>query len=571
MLIQQTVVANEKSELYFRGGVADGGKIALRAGEALSFDTYFNSFTYTKYRDYTVLRSVSYAARVSAEVEMLLKTYDGVEEKTVASSQGAGDVKVTVDITELPEGAFLYAEIIAKEDVEFISGGWYADVTPVERPRIAIGFCTYKREEYILNNLEVLKGADIPFLEKIIVVDNGNTLDKEELDGELVSVYPNYNFGGSAGFTRAIIEAKRQGFSHVILMDDDVLIFPEALMRMSVFVSILRPEHKSAHLSAAMLTASNIAVQYEKGGAWNGAYIESLNSGIDVTQREALVANLTDGDIRYGAWWCFCLPLSDVDEFGLPLPLFIKFDDVEYGIRTCSAAPILTMSGMAVAHADFDLKYSMHLEYYAVRNQLIMLASHGRLNRFSCLSRLVRISAKYLFMYRYDAAPIIIRAFSDFLSGADFIKETNAEELNRSIMAMAPPASSLSEIPEWREEIRGQYKQGRSSIARRAFAAVTLGGHIFPSFLLSSKTSFAPLTKTKADDCFLRRRTVQYQIGADSGYVLEKNSPRFFRSVTAMIKMAFRILFGYGKAARSYQRGFSELTSESFWRDYLNI
>ena len=570
MRIQRIVIGEcEYPSLYYRGGKLCDGGIFLHDKEALSFDTYFSSFTYTKYRDYTTLTYIDFQGEISGCANISLRTYDGACERVVSEIFAEGKFSLRADFSCLPENAFLYPVIIAVGDACFLRGEYVAEAMP-EDISCAVAFCTFKREEYLRKNLQVLKDTGIPYINKVIVVDNGHTVNPDEFGG-FIEVLENPNFGGSAGFTRGIIEAKRRGFSHVILMDDDINIYPEAIERMTVFASILKKEYSKAHFSAAMLKASKIYFQHEKGALWNGSHIESLNTELDVRERDALIANLNDGPIGYGAWWCFCLPLSDVDEFGLPLPLFIKFDDVEYGTRCCKSVPIITMSGMAVSHADFDGKYSMHLEYYTVRNQLIMLAVHNLQSRFGCILRLMKVSAKHLFLYRYEALPIILRAFDDYLRGAEFIMTENAEALNRAVMAMTPKAISLSEIPEWDESIKETYESKRVPLFDRAKRLVLLGGHLIPNFLTKKKTVFAPLPQAKNSDCYMHRNTVQYQIVGDNGYVFNKHSGRFFACFFKCVGMMFKILFRYGKAARSYRKNKEYLMSYEFWEKHLGL
>lgn len=571
MRIQQiTLSQSEYPSLYFRGGAYRDGRIALNRGERLSLDTYFNSFTYEKYRDYTTVKELLFTGTVTGSASVSLCTYDGKEEKTVASASACGTVTLSVSLSELPQGAFLYPVVIADEPLEFCGGAYFAEVAPVA-PSVAIAFCTYRREEYLRNNLRLLAEASIPYLDHVIVVDNGGTLSDADLTGEHVTLVGNPNYGGSAGFTRGIIEARNMGYSHVILMDDDIVIYPEAIERMTVFLSLLLPQYKNAHLSAAMLPTSALWLQHEKGALWNGSRIESLHTKLDVRDRAALVENLADGPIGYGAWWCFCLPLSDVREFGLPLPLFIKFDDVEYGTRCCKNAPIITMSGMAVAHADFDGKYNMHLEYYTIRNQLVMLAVHRMQNRLGCVLRLAKVCAKHLFLYRYEAMPILLRAFGDFLKGPDFLMTADAEALNREVMAMAPKSVELASLPDWNSEMKTRYTPSKKNFLMVLIRVITLGGHIFPNLLLKKETAFAPLPSAKVGDCYLHVHTVQYQIGSDTGHVFDKSSPKFFACLFSAIGMTFRILFGYGRAAKRYRMQKDTLTSEKFWTEYLGM
>ena len=571
MKIQEIVISDRNyPSLYYRGGTFDCGRILLKRGERLSFDTYFGSFTYSKYRDYTALTSIDFIGRISGTAKAMLCCFDGESENVVAEADTEGFFSLRAEFSALPKKGILYPVIEAKSDAEFLGGEYSADIMK-NKVSMAIAFCTFRREEYLKKNIELLERENISGIDKVIVVDNGNTLSESDFSWDKVKLCKNPNYGGSAGFTRGIIEAKAENYTHVILMDDDIEIFPEALERMIVFASILREEYKGAHFSAAMLKASKLYIQHEKGALWNGTHIESLNTELDVRERDALIANLDDGPIGYGAWWCFCLPLSDVDKFGLPLPLFIKFDDVEYGTRCCRNVPIITMSGMAVSHADFDGKYNMHLEYYTIRNQLIMLAVHKMQNRIGCILRLIKVSAKHLFLYRYDAQPILLRAFEDFLRGADFIINTNAEKLNRSVMAMTPKAIDLSELPDWDASIKEKYKSKKVSIINRAFRLILLGGHLIPNVFMKKETVYMPLPVAKNSDNFMRKNTVQYQMLGNSGYVFNKHSGKFFACFFRCICMAFKILFGYGKASGSYRKNKEYLMSDEFWHKYLEL
>ncbi len=571
MRIQRIVISSgEHPSLYFRGGTEQEGRITLKSGERLFFDTYFNCFTYTKYREYTTIEEITFCGMLEGHARISLCIYDGAKERTLTDCHATKDFSLTLALSSLPENAFLYPVIEAIDDTVFLAGEYCAEAAPMP-PSCAIAICTYHREEYLENNLKILNEAKIPYIDHILVVDNGGTLNADSLP-PIATLFKNPNYGGSAGFTRGMIEARKRGFSHVILMDDDIVIYPEALERMTAFLSILRPSFKNAHLSAAMLPTSCLYRQHEKGARWNGSHIESMHPKLDVRNREALVENLSDGPIEYGAWWCFCLPLTDVDTFGLPLPLFIKFDDVEYGTRCCkNTAPIITMSGLAVAHADFDAKYNIHLEYYSIRNQLIMLASHGMQNAFGCIFRLIKVFLKNLFLYRYVSFPIVLRAFNDFLRGADFLMSVNAEELNREIMAMSPPATELAALPDWDPEFRTSYQPPKQNPLLWIVNFLTLGGHLIPRCFMSKKTVAAPLPSAKIGACFLHRRTIQYQEASDSGYVFEKDSIQFFACFASALKMSFKILFSYHRAKKSYQKNFSKMTSLEFWERYLQL
>ena len=573
MTLQKITVANsEYSTLYFRGGNISNGSLCLNSGETVSFNTYFNCFSYTKYLKYTSVKDVTFTCQIEGEAQVSLCVFDGKEETVLCSAKSIdGTASLSADLSTLPQRAILYPIITAKSDVLFLGGSYGCESVQPSEIDCAIAICTYKREESTLNNLKILSSADFSFVNKIYVIDNGQTLNAAEHSSDFISVLPNKNFGGSGGFTRGIMEAHRAGHSHVILMDDDVVIFPEAIERITAFVSLLLPEHKNAHFSAAMLPLSKMHMQYEMGARWNGHAIQSFKPNVDVCDPVELVNNLDEDPIEYGAWWCFCLPLCDVDKFGLPLPLFIKFDDVEYGMRTCKNAPVITMNGVCVAHEDFDKKYSMHLDYYALRNQLITLACHKRQTRVGCISRLWKCTLRQTFLYRYDTLDLQYAALNDFLKGADFLINTNEEELNKHVMSTTQKPVPLATVPEWEPEMRARFAPKKQNVFSMLLKTLTLGGHLIPSCFLSKKVCAFPLPDADIFSCHGKKTTIQYQLGSDDGYVYKRSAKRFFKCFFKSIGLSFKILFTFGKAKKSYLENKAYLTSYDFWQKHLEI
>lgn len=565
MRLQSVIIPGEQhnTELYYRG------EMSLAAGGTLSFDTYFNSFCYTRYREYTTADSVTFSCRFSGSAKVELCCFDG-EKHVVVSGEFTDGADITAGFSALPENGFLYPKITALTDVAFASGEYTSACTHAEIS-CCIAICTYKREEYVLKNTELLRGYRFSFIDRVFVIDNGNTLDASALSDGFVRVLANRNFGGSGGFTRGLIEALDGGYSHVILMDDDVEFHPEMLERMTVFASILRPEYSNAHFGTGMLSRNIPYMQYELGGAiWDGRRVCGGRHNVDVRVPQALLENLTGNEINYGAWWCFLMPVADIREYRLPYPFFIKIDDVEYGLRTCSHAPIITMNGIAVRHDDFDNKYSMHLEYYNVRNQLVMNTAQGRDPLKNALYRLFAVSFKHLVLYRYDSIPMILRAFRDYLKGVDFFLGCDEEKFNAELIRTAPKLQPLSDIPGWCEEMRNS-PRGDDNTVLTARALLTLAGHIYPWFMLKKEPGAAPLSRAGASDMLGRREVIQYQLAGDTGIVTRRNVGKFIVCSAKVVGMAFRLLFTYGRAKRSYETRSAEISSLEFWRGHLGL
>lgn len=564
MRLQEVVFPAKSDEMYIRGGTVRGGTVCLKKGETLSLDTYYNCFCYTKYLRYTAVREVTFSCEISGAATLSLCVFDGGEHivKTVSAS---GKSSVKFDFSELSQNGFLYVKITAKQDC-LIKTAEYSAECSAREINCCIAICTYKREEYVRRNIGVLKAAKFSFINRVFVIDNGNSLCAKALSDDFIKVLPNRNLGGSGGFTRGIIEARDGGFSHVILMDDDIEFDPRTLERMTVFMSLLTPEHTDCMFSAAMFPFGAPYEQYELGGIWQkSTYLIPSKHEIDMRNPQNLLENLDNDEINYGAWWTLCMPLS-VTENGLPMPFFIKFDDVEYGLRNAKRGKIITMNGVGVLHELFDLKYSPHLDYYTVRNELVTGALSNDFSAFCAFRRFVRHSLRNILYYRYDCCEFGFRAVKDFLRGVDFFLECDGEQLNRELIAIAPKMLPLSEIQGWSEELRcdDHEKRGLNFVG-----VITLGGHLIPSFFLDKRTAAFPIPKLAIGDVVGRRRIIQYQWKGAVGMLTERSFAKFLKCAAKTAVYSVRLLAGYCRAKHDYLTRRTEITSEVFWRGRL--
>lgn len=557
----QELVIREQEELFFRGGTR------LSAGETLSFDTYFNSFCYTKYRDFTSVRGVEFSCRFDGKARVQLCVFDG-EERVIRETEGTGTAKLSAEFSELPENGFLFPKLTALSDGFVFLGGEYSSECSPAAISVCAAICTFRRERFVLQNLELLKGFEFSFLKRVFVVDNGNTLDAAALSDGFINVLPNRNFGGSGGFTRGLIEARDNGFSHVILMDDDIEVLPQTIEQMTVFMSLLLPQYSESWFSAAMLPLDKPWEQFELGADWNGKSADVHKHRADIRKRAALLDNLDNPNVGYGGWWKLCMPIS-VTERGLPFPFFIKFDDVEYGLRRTAGTEIITMNGIAVRHEAFDRKTSFVLDYYNLRNELVTNAVCGKGSAFSAAKRFLYEVCKELALYRYDNCELVFRGARDFLGGVDFFLGNDEEKLNGELIRTAPKLCPLSEIPQWDESLRCDDRE--KDIRFTPAMLLTFAGHLIPAFLLKKEPYATPLSRVDLPDFFGRKEAVQYQLGSDSGILTKRSAARFFKYGFRALGLSLRLLFGYKKAAESYCGRKGEITSVEFWKKHLGL
>ncbi|MCH5207660.1 MAG: glycosyltransferase [Oscillospiraceae bacterium] len=562
MRLQSVIIPDDgqlPSEMYFKGDTV------LSSGKAISFDTFYNCFSYVKYLEYTMVKSVSFSCKFNGTARVDLCVYDG-SEHIICSGDFTESAELSAELSDLPDRGFLYPRLTALTNLTFISGEYHTDSKPRDIS-CCIAICTYKREKYIAKNTELFKKFSFSFINRVFVIDNGGTLDVDSVSDKTVKVIANKNHGGSGGFTRGLIEALDGGFSHVVFMDDDIEFHPESLEQMTVFMSLLKDTHICDWFSAGMIPIDTPEIQYELGAYWDGRTARVNNNNLDMTDLRNILKNMDKPQINYGGWWTLCMPLAVVDN-GFPYPFFIKFDDIEYGLRRPQGVEIITVNGIAVRHEAFDKKTNFTLDYYNLRNQLVVNSLYNRSAR-EAVRLFMKAVFKQLVLYRYDNIPIVIRAVKDFLSGVDFFLSTDSEHLNSELIRGVMQMSPLEELSSWNEGLRCDDHIKDTKIT--PIMAITGAGHLIPRFALKKGVIAVPLSRASAKDCFRQRAVIQYQLGGANGLYTERNFAKFVRYGFKSVGIALLLLFRYNNASADYQQRKSMITCREFWNKDLGI
>lgn len=436
----------------------NGEGIELKQDETISFDTYFNSFSCSMYRKNTLIDNLVIRISVSGsgQARLMHISHSGI--KSVLDECSFQNVckhgyELVCKGEDFPDEGLIYLEFIGGEDgCSLHSGEYYSDVSDdiCYTPKIGMVICTYKREEFVLRNVEQLRDV-IGDKAEIFIVDNGNSLSGKIKEDDRVHLFSNPNYGGSAGFTRGIIEVlKRKDFSHVWLMDDDIEIDVGIIDRVYSFLRFLKPEERDLHIASGMIPIENPTVQYEATATYDGLTFRSNKSGLDLTSTRSLLMNEEDCKVDYAGWWSLVIPVSEIGLDNLPLPLFIKLDDAEYGVRNIKKC--ITLNGFGVWHKSFGSKTNSYLEYYTTRNSLIVAALHYSGKGVFFKIPLIRY-VKSVALNEPKCLDASLQGVRDFLKGATFLKDTNAEKLNSEVMSNYGKSIELS------DEGRGQMKK----------------------------------------------------------------------------------------------------------------
>lgn len=166
------------------------------------------------------------------------------------TEQGLYRVTVPVPRTDKQVVGFV---LQAREAICLKRGVYYTMVDESQVNPVVLALCTttFKKEDYIIPNIEMVKeeiiASDEPIAShfQMFVIDNGQTLDGEALSTDQVHVIPNKNVGGSGGFARGMMEAMASdtGVTHVLLMDDDVSVSTESIKRTFNLLSLCKGKY----------------------------------------------------------------------------------------------------------------------------------------------------------------------------------------------------------------------------------------------------------------------------------------------------------------------------------------
>ena len=407
-----------KQDLYIKksGGVQD-------------FFTYFNSFSLKKWKYYTTLEQVTLRMEVRGKWKI---TWQSAGEPGIQSlleeTISGGMYEHTMAAESISAVLVGFQLQPLSQDAAIVSGAWYGSFSQWEDKKIGISITTFKRESYVTKNMALLKQfqQDHPWL-YLQVVDNGSTLPEEQTDR--FRLLHNPNFGGSGGFTRGLIEYVNAGnVDYVLLMDDDINIETSALERTHSLICSLKKEFAESFLAGAMLQMEEPVIQHENTAYWNKIRLHAFGRGFDLTHTYTLVENeqLEKRKNRYGAWWYCCMPIERIKTIGYPLPMFVKGDDMEYGIR--NHRPLIHMNGIGVWHQAFAAKQNRVVDYFNDRNMLILSHYADGCGAGSFLATLICRLGRHILRGNGEGIRMYEKVIADYAYGFNIITSIGADE-----------------------------------------------------------------------------------------------------------------------------------------------
>ena len=324
------------------------------------------------------------------------------------------------------------------------SAGWYAPQTAPGRANVAVGIPTFNRPSDCVNALAALTSDPLvdEVISAVIVSDQGTKKAKDHPGfeaaaaalGNRLSVHNQPNLGGSGGYSRVMYEAlKNTDCEQILFMDDDIRIEPDSILRalaMNRFaktptlvggqmLNLQEPSH--LHVMGEMVDQEN----FMWTGAVNTEYDHNF-AKYPLNDEEEPRSRLLHRriDVDYNGWWMCMIPRQVAEELGQPLPLFIKWDDADYGLRAAEHGyPTVTLPGAAIWHMAWSDKDDAidWQAYFHLRNRLVVAAMHWDGKITGLIASHLKATIKHLLCLEYSTVAIQNKAMDDFLAGPEHI------------------------------------------------------------------------------------------------------------------------------------------------------
>lgn len=587
------------TELFYKGesGYLDReeGSLSLSFGQKCDFMTYLNACSWAKWKTFTQASSLTLHIVAEGPMEVSFigtsMIYREIELQEFGVKKDTAEAKREIAFT-YPETnhTLLSARITALGNCKIL-GGYFTvtvDEASLNPVHLTISTTTCRKEDYIRKNValmkeELLNGDDeIKDHLDVHVVDNGNTLKEEEIAGDHVYFHPNPNTGGSGGFARGMIETlyQKTPATHILLMDDDVLILPESICRTYHLLRLVKPEYKDRFINGAMLRYERPEFQHEDLGTLSeGKLFQPLKQPFDHTDLHDVLKceGYYNAPCTYAAWWYCCIPMETVKRVGLPMPFFVRGDDSEYSLR--SGAKFITMNGICIWHLGFSLKFSASMDIYQqFRNLHIVQASSDFMKGINLHNTYCRFFKYDLRKFNYDACELYLKAMADFLKGPSFIETCNGEALlkeNNALNEKTEPLKNHPEIPiRIIEECYGDEKMGLDKrVKNRLCWHLTDNGQKFGKG--KQKNTDYPAAAFDFSVQLTKQAGVS-QYAAVNPFLetvaIRRMDVERYRSLKKRFKkLEKEYQKNKAKLEAEYHKAKPYLTSEEFWRKYLGL
>ena len=578
-------------------------RLKILRDQRVSFGTYFNGFAASYWRMWSIVETVLLSVRVtgSATIIVYRSTADGRSQRVDSAStetDPTGHFEFALPLKPFGDGGWYWFDIFAGSQGAILEEASWDAYVPTERARqgtATVGLTVIRPDTSVPLLGQLAADADVmAVLDEVLVIDQGTERVRDEADlprieeqmGGKLRIIEQGNIGGSGGFARAQYETLTAGVSdYVLLLDDDIVAEPECVVRAITFGDLARrPTIVGAHMFS-LYSRSQLHSFGERINWWR--FWWGAAPGVR-TQYDLAARNLRSTpwlhrrvDVDFNGWWMCLIPREVLEEIGLSLPLFIKWDDAEFGVRASTAGfPTVSMPGVGVWHVPWtDKNDALDWQaYFHQRNRTVAALLHSP---YGLGGRLVQESfnhqVKHLLAMQYSTAELRLLAIEDVLQGPAHLHPSIGTRLAdvRAIRSAYPDAQakphsdSFPQVKLAKPPRRG----GRDESVRESplvqLKLAALGGlrQFRPVKALARKHPEVRLSAAEARWYTLAARDSAIVSTTDgAGASWYRRDPKQFRRLLKRTVIAHEELAReWPRLAREYRRALDDVTSPSAW------
>ncbi len=576
----------------------------VHESDRISFGTYFNAFAASYWRRWTVVSHVTLTVRLSghdASVIVYRSMPDGraqrVDDETVRGDDVA-ELSFDLSLATFADGGWYWFDIVAGPDGAVLEeAAWVADV-PADRAEpgtVTVGITTMNRPDFCADLLAQIGGdPDVSaVLDEVVVAEQGTRKVADapafpaarEALGDRLRVIEQANMGGSGGYARAQLETLEAGRStYMMCMDDDVVCEPESIVRAVTFGDLCRrPTIVGGHMFS-LYAKSRLHSFGEIVNRYRFWWMSppTVQPDWDFGERNLRSSRWLHRriDVDFNGWFMCLIPTEVLRTVGLSLPLFIKWDDSEYGVRASEAGfPTVSLPGTAVWHVPWSDKNDAldWQSYFHQRNRFIAALLHSP---YEHGGRLVRESfnhqVKHLFALQYSTAELRHLALEDVLAGPERLHEELTTKLPqlRALRSRYPDAQTEAD-PDAFPPVRREKppKRGadptlpKGKVGQLASAATSAVRQALPKRELAGRFPEARLAALDAKWWMISQfDSVVVSMPDGAGAAWHQRDPDEFRDLLRRtLEIHQRLYREWPGLAREYRQALDHIVSPGQW------
>jgi galactofuranosylgalactofuranosylrhamnosyl-N-acetylglucosaminyl-diphospho-decaprenol beta-1,5/1,6-galactofuranosyltransferase len=578
--------------------------LRVKSGQRLSLGTYFNAFPASYWRRWTVVSEVRLTVRISGHGATLVvykSMANGRSQRVDAATVTDGTEGTFVfDLTLAPfiDGGWYWYDVIAGDDDAVVATAEWSAEVPIDRGTHGtadICITTMNRPDFCAKLL-IQIGSDeqlAPYLDSVMVMEQGSAKVAEsvffptarEALGDRLRILEQGNLGGSGGYARGQLESVRKATAtYALMMDDDVVCEPEGIIRAVTFGDLARrPTIVGGHMFS-LYSKSRLHSFGEIVQPWRFWWMTPLDGYADW---DLSARNLRSSrwlhkrvDVDFNGWFMCLIPRVVMEEIGLSLPLFIKWDDSEYGLRARDHGfPTVTFPGAAVWHVPWTDKNDAvdWQAYFHVRNRFVAALLHSPYPRGGRMVREdLNHTIAHLVSMQYSTVEIRHLALKDVLAGPHGLHAllpTRLAEVNahRKQFTDAQLHADRDDLPPVRRTKPPRKGRDISEVPNRRSQLLTAGlapiRHLRATRELSKDYPEAEIRSMDARWYKLASYdSAVVSMNDGTSAALYRRDPAKFRELVAeTVKLHDTMAREWPRLAAEYRAALSEITSPEAW------